>query len=48
MPHRRSADHDEEDLIYEGIATSFVFVYISIDHLRDEEDLIYEGIATLN
>jgi len=36
---------DEEDLIYEGIATEH-HQYYCRDPEQDEEDLIYEGIAT--
>jgi len=36
---------DEEDLIYEGIATTNHDAPLG-GHHKDEEDLIYEGIAT--
>jgi len=36
---------DEEDLIYEGIATQAAQSHC-IHFYLDEEDLIYEGIAT--
>ena len=39
---------DDEDLIYEGIATQYGGVlFRSRQFFADDEDLIYEGIATI-
>jgi len=37
---------DDEDLIYEGIATWPVISFFTTPRIPDDEDLIYEGIAT--
>jgi len=38
---------DDEDLIYEGIATFYTSCLCCESTLIDDEDLIYEGIATI-